>query len=678
MPMDQQPQQPQQAYTTRESTPTPVGASSQTLDGGSVDGIPTLATIHSNAGTYAPNTYTNAPNMNTNMTNTYTDASNTYTNATNAYTNATNAYTNATGTYPNMPSIYPSANITYPNANVVYPTPNNHFPTGNNPSNDIQRNQTETVNGGQSAVYSQQPTWHGGYPVALNDSTNFNTPVNQQQVIGGNTNMSINHASNINVANNASTMIPYPMGYNPNGQVNVVWPNSNNQNITNTTFQNATTPGHCVPPVSMPQPAGTFTSAPAEVAPSQAGQEDKGKKKQSEAKRKVDLNDIRHAFNSLCGYNKGARAILPHPPGHPEYSTRYAPGSTVPYFDMDWSRSPRSDANLTVYENLIVRMRAEDQAIEDATKRRFEKACDDDLKKLLTTYFVTHKKQYTAQVEEEKREQNVKRWSGNRRTSRKRAKAGRRQAAIPAFEEQNGAENAQGLIDLILSDVQSSEYSDDEKPKSGFTVLDLPWRSTEVTHLYRELDRLYDESSTKAGGKGGVSKPRQADQKHQVCREPIPSGRPPAVCVKPLYQTHDNVVPNDPNWTITKWLASNVLDDGYDADSEGAGGTVAHKSNPTHTPENSGPTGNISAAVEGPPVAPAITGSVGCRGSTQDCKEQIIKFPGPRRGEVEAESATRLRLKLVVSNMLKEHAAMHVRMTPVGIQILEKRYEHWE
>ncbi|THU89800.1 hypothetical protein K435DRAFT_802466 [Dendrothele bispora CBS 962.96] len=215
--------------------------------------------------------------------------------------------------------------------------------------------------------------------------------------------MLINHAGNINVANNASTMITYPMGYNPNGQVNVVWPNSNNQHITNTTFQNATTPGHGMPPISMPQPGGTFMSAPAEVAPSQAGQEDKGKKKQSEAKRKeVDLNNIRHAFNSLCGYNKGARAILPHSPGHPEYSPQYAPGSTVPYFDMDWSRSPRSDANLTVYENLIVQMRAEDQAIEDAMKRQFEKASNDNLKKLLTTYFVTCKQQYTAQVEEEK------------------------------------------------------------------------------------------------------------------------------------------------------------------------------------------------------------------------------------------------------------------------------------
>ncbi|THV04242.1 hypothetical protein K435DRAFT_851061 [Dendrothele bispora CBS 962.96] len=624
MPMDQQPQQPPpQVYATRESTPLPVETSSQMSDGGNVDGMPTLATAHSTAGTYstATNAYTNAPN-------TYTNTSNMNTNVTHTYTNASNAYTNATGTYPNMNGLYPSANITYPNANVVYPTTNNNFPTGNNNfptgnnlSNDSQRNQTENVNGGQSPMYLQQPTWHGmlsphgyptvetgqyrnvggGYPAALNDSTNFNPPANQQQVIGGNTNMSINHAGNINVANNASTMIPYPMGYHPNGQVNVVWPN--NQHIANTPFLIATTPSHGVPPVSMPHTGGTITSAPAEVAPSQAGQEGKGKKKHKE----VDLNDLRHAFNSLCGYNKGARAILPHPPGHAEYITRYAPGSSVPYFDMHWQHSPRSDANLTVYESLIARMRAEDQV-----RTPFEIASDDDLKDLFATYFVTRKKQYLAQVVEAKKEQTVKIRSGNRRTCRKRTKAARRRSAIPAFEEQNGEENARGLIDLIVSDVQSSEYSDDGKPKSGFIVLDLPWRSTEVTHLFRELDRLHNESSTKAGGKGGVSKPRQADQKNQVCRRPIPSKRPPAVCVKPLYQTHDNVVPNDPSWTITNWLASNALEDGYDADNEGAGGTVAHQSNPTHTPENSGPTGTISAGVEGPPVAPAITGSVGC------------------------------------------------------------------
>ncbi|THU88213.1 hypothetical protein K435DRAFT_803688 [Dendrothele bispora CBS 962.96] len=667
MPMEPQPPQPPQAYTTHASTTLPVEASPPTPDSGNGNGMATLATPHSAVGTYptatttypnATNTYTNATNSYTNATNTYSNATNTYTNATTMNMNATNTYMNATSTYPNVDSAYPSTNITYPNGNVACAPANHNYPNTNNPSHDNQQNHSDNINvntgqapwlgtmsahGFPTVEMGQYHNFGGCYPTAFNDTTNLIPPTNQQQVIGGNTNMSISHAGNINVATNASAMIPNPMAYYPNGQVNVIWPNNQvstsllfwrlndgyspakAQHSANPTLPNTATPGSGVPLISMPQPGGTFTTAPTQVASSQAEEEDngKGKKKQSAEKRKqVDPNDVRDAFNDYCGYNKGSRAVLAHPPDHPEYIPRFAPGSSEPYLDMHWLHSPRSDANLTVYENVITRMREADQvrkAIEDPNRRRFEKATDDCLKDHLATYFVTRKKQYLTQNKEEKKEDEKKRRSGNRRRNRRRAKAGRRRSAVEQFVEQNGEENSRGIIDLILSEVQSSEYSDNGNDKDGFTVLDLPWRSREtyqVTHLYHELDRLNDQESSirrasGGGGKGGVSKPRQTDPKKQVCRRPTPHKRPPAACVKPSYQTHNNVKQNDPNWTIVTWMTSNTLEDGYDADGEGEGGTVANESSPTRAPENSGPTGIVSASAENRPADPATTGSMG-------------------------------------------------------------------
>ncbi|THU79602.1 hypothetical protein K435DRAFT_875302 [Dendrothele bispora CBS 962.96] len=624
-------QQPQQVYATSASTPSPLDQTSPRLDGGNSDVLPAVASNPSTT-----NTYPNATHAYPNATNAYPNTTNAYPNMTNMYSNATNVYPNATHVYPNASSAYPNATDTY--SSNTYQTATHTYPNTTNPS-DSQRNQSENVpNAGQLPVNLLQPQWvammsanglpvemgqyrnyMGGHPNTFNDLTNFN-----QQIIGANANVVLNtptnHAGNTNATSNPNAMLTYPMGYN--GQANVAWPNIHvmnipGQHLTHTTLLNGTTTGQSVPPFTMPNVGGTLMSAPSggpdvqsldslaeavykRITSTKSGRKRKGKKKSEEQRSAVDPSNLRHAFNSYCGYNRGTRAVLPHPPGHAEYQPRYAPGSSDPYLDMHWDQAPRSEANLEVYEEIIARMRAQDMANVHVTQRQFEKASDDTLTDELATYFQTRRKVYLAQNQDEKREKLVKHASEVRRNGRKTVKAAKRRSAIEGFTDENGEEETRGVEFLILTDVQSSEYSDSGNERGAFAVLDLPWRSPQVTYLYRELDRLHEQESTTRwssgrGSKGGLSRARRPDPKNRVCRRPTPHRRPPAACVKRVHQDSENVKPNDPQWTITNWLNGLTLDDGYDTDTEGAGDEVPPESNISQVPDTN--TGNHAGTV---------------------------------------------------------------------------------
>ncbi|THU79078.1 hypothetical protein K435DRAFT_875904 [Dendrothele bispora CBS 962.96] len=636
--------------------------------------------------------YPNATNSYPNATNSYPNATNSYPNVP-SYPNVASSYPNTPSSTPNAPcstpnvtdssanttNSYPNATNSYPNATNGYPNASNTYPDATNMYPDSQHKQAGNMsNAGQSPVNLQQPPWTGmssvngfptlemgqhrafggGYSGIFNDSTNVNPSVttNQHAVMGANANMvlnmSTNQAGHVNTTNNPNLIVVHPMGYY-SGQLSVAWPDNL---IMNEQFPIVQAPrslglssaisGHSGPPFPMPQTSGLFMSVPPGVPDGETldnlaeavykrmksanhRKQAKGKKKKQPQCNAVDPSALRHAFNTFCGYDKGSRVFLPHPPGHSEYQPRYAPGSNEQYFDMHWNQAPRSDANLKVYEDIIVRMRAEDKAIVDPTARQFEKATNDNLKDDLSTYFLTRRKQYWAQVREEQRLKNTKRASDVRRNGRKNAKAARRRSGIQDFIDQNGAQNTRGIEHLVLTDVQSSEYSDSGNEKRGFVVLDLPWRSTQVTHLYRELDRLNDqESSTRwtsgKGGRGGLSRPRQPDQKNRVCRRPTPHRRPPAACVKRLYQNHENVKPDDANWTITGWLDGFVVDDSYDADSEDVGGVVDAEPNLNHVPGNS-----VCNSIGSTPTDNASTGGVvGDASAIASATEGAVGFAG--------------------------------------------------
>ncbi|THU88004.1 hypothetical protein K435DRAFT_866707 [Dendrothele bispora CBS 962.96] len=118
--------------------------------------------------------------------------------------------------------------------------------------------------------------------------------------------------------------------------------------------------------------------------------------------------------------------------------------------------------------------------------------------------------------------------------------------------------------------------------------------------------------ASKKGGKGGLSKPRQADPKSCICRRPDPPEETPVACVKPLYQSADGLTPNHPNWTIVTHLNGLVIDNGYEADSDETAGVDNTDSDLNKAPANGAQnhTGRLNADTESASADTVTTGGL--------------------------------------------------------------------
>ncbi|THV04975.1 hypothetical protein K435DRAFT_790668 [Dendrothele bispora CBS 962.96] len=329
-----------------------------------------------------------------------------------------------------------------------------------------------------------------------------------------------------------------------------------------------------------PMPVETPTNAPAPARP-----KGKGKVKNST----LEISYVHDAFNEHCGYSKNG--VLPHPPGHSDHEVRMAEDGKTKYLDMNWSKGPRSPENKRVYEEIIRRLREQDRAETDESAKKFYKVDHETLLEAFATYFTTRRIIYKAQNNETAAETQAKKLRRNRRNSRKTHKVIARRQALPKFHKKHGEKETHGAVHLVLSECQSSEYSDTDTPGENLKILDLKWRNDKVSQFYYELDDLSraDEDGQREAQSGKVvkgvqRKVRHRDGKNRQSRKDTPK-HPPRVCVKPQYINQYNVKPNDPSWTIITFLDKSYShDEGYEAGDEGTGGKANDGGNTVQEP----------------------------------------------------------------------------------------------
>ncbi|THU89101.1 hypothetical protein K435DRAFT_915494 [Dendrothele bispora CBS 962.96] len=299
----------------------------------------------------------------------------------------------------------------------------------------------------------------------------------------------------------------------------------------------------------------------------------KGSKQKKPTTTQMDRNDIWDAFNMYCGYTK--YDPLPHYPGHREYAPRFATPEGDRYLDAYWNRGPKSPENKALYREIIKHLREDDQK-EQESKKKFSKLTDKDLIEAFAKYFTTRRVTYWSQNDEKAEKSNDKHHRTTRRSGRKRTKVLSRRRSVQKYQDKHGKELTQGADKLVLTDCQSSEYSGTDTPKQNIKILNLPWRSQKLTSFYYELDALANipsqgpSSQSRKVVEGAPRKTRRRDDRGRTCRNPVPvlGKKPPRVCVDPRFVDKENVIPNDPSWTIVAFLDRYAPGEGYEAGDE--------------------------------------------------------------------------------------------------------------